>query len=225
MPHPLALPVTRAHKARTTWAWTLGYTAFLLLLSAVPVALFAAYKSVVSPPNWVPALAISALVLLILLATVLCGALLGKWRALPVMLLALGLPVFCAYLIDPGAFTPSNSAQSGNLWLTYASAAALPFSTFITGWIYERRRYANFGLSFLSMILGVALLIILPIILASILNSAGALTESSIAGYLVVSWCLAILVIFPLALIVVGCEAALHWMVRGKKGSAKKEES
>ena len=232
---PLFLPVTRAKNARTTRTWTLGYAVFLLLLGAVPVALVAIYKGTASSPAWVkgtasvPAWVIVLLVidiiLLLLSATVLCGALLGKWRALPISIFAIGLPVLCAYLVNPGIFTSSSDASTGTDWIGYLLYAVLPLSAFLVGWIYERRRYARFGASLLSMLVGIAVMIIPPLILTSALSSSGALTGSALAGYLFTSWCLIVLVILPLALVAAAFEALLHTIVKRKTHIAPQGES
>jgi serine/threonine protein kinase len=211
---PLALPVTRAKRTRATWAWTLGYTAFLLALGAEPVALSAFSRTATAPPTWIIVLTVIDGILLVMLATVLCGALLGKWRAPLVSIFSIGLTVLCAYLVNPGAFASSGSTQSSSNWIDYLLYGVLPLSSFVVGWIYEHRRYANFGLSFLSMVIGMALLILLPIIVAPTLNSSGSLSGSDIAAGLFASWCLIVLLIFPLALIAAGLEALMHKMVK-----------
>ncbi|HXR65576.1 MAG TPA: serine/threonine-protein kinase [Ktedonobacteraceae bacterium] len=220
---PLALPVTRAKHARASWAWTLGYTAFLLFLGAEPVALAATYRAASTPPTWIIVLTVIDIILLVMLSTVLCGALLGKWRAPLVTIFSIGLTVLCVYLVNPGAFASSGNTQSSSNGIDYLLYGVLPLSAFVVGWIYERRRYANFGLSFLTMIVGIALLIILPILVAPSLSSPGSYTDSAIAASLITVWCLVVLIIFPLALIAAGLEVLMHKMVKVKESAAKKE--
>jgi hypothetical protein len=180
--------------------------------------------SAAAPPAWIIVLTVIDVILLVMLATVLCGALLGKWRALPVSIFSLGLPVLCAYLVNPGVFASSTTQKSIN-WTGYLLYGVLPLSAFVVGWIYERRRYANFGVSFLNMSIGMALLTILPIIVSSTLSSSGAFTGSALAADLLASWCLVILVIFPLALAAAGIEVLLHTLVKRTTSAVKQDGS
>jgi hypothetical protein len=182
------------------------------------------YRSTTVQPAWIITLIVIDVVLLILLATVLCGALLGKWRALLVSIISLGWPLPGAYLLNPAIFTSSGAPTSAD-WAGLLLYAVLPLSAFVVGWIYERRRRAQFGVSFLSMSIGIALLIIPPIIISSILNSAGAYSGSSFAADLLASWCLVVLVIFPLALLVAGLEALLHTIVSKTMRGARAGEA
>lgn len=209
IPRPLVLPVTRAGNARLTWTWTIGYTLFLLFLSIPLLVLSEVYAT--ATPTWVFVVVGIDLTFLALSGTVLCGALLGKWRGGLISLLMAGLVLAGIYLLHPG-----DLASPASDWKNFFYYLVIPISSFITGWIYERRRYANFGKNFLSMLAGTALLLG-PLLIASVVTSTTTSSSSTALSpameYLATVWCMLILFIFPLALLAAGLAALLQKMV------------
>lgn len=214
-PRPLALPITRTKSARASWLWALGYSALLFLLSIPLIYVIDTYDAVTNPPLWAGILAAANGLLLALLATVLCGALLGKWRGALVSLLVTGLVLLVAYWFNPSAFGSSSSKTGaiGSGWTSYLYYGVLPVCAFATGWIYERRRYASFGKSLLSMLAGNALLFVPLLIIASLTGASTASSLPPLATDLIAVACLAVLFVFPLALIATLLEAAMHKLV------------
>jgi hypothetical protein len=215
--------VARAGNARAIWTWTLGYTVFLLALGGVLVALAATYGANTVPSAWIIVLTVIESILLLVAGTVLCGALLGRWRALVVSLLSFGLTFLGLYLVLAHTFATSGGSGDSTSWTGLLFYGMLPLSAFVVGWIYERRREANFGKSFLSMLAGTTFLILLPLTLVYILGSTGSPTGSTIAAYLLGIWCFLILLVFPLALVAASLEALLHKMVQSAVDGKKKD--
>lgn len=204
-PRALALPVTRAKNRRLTWRWMARYTAFLLTLSVPFVAVADTFGPMPNPPAWAVVLALTNGLLLGLLASILCGSLLGKWRGALVSLFVTGLVLAVAYWIRPQAFLSPGSSSTPASYLYYI---LLPISAFATGWIYERRRHTSFRKSLLSMLIGTSILLV-PLFAGAVISAP----NSNSALTLVVGEFLVILFTVPLSLLATLLEMGMHRLV------------
>lgn len=217
-PRPLVLPVTRTRSQGRVWLWFAGYNALLFILDA-PLAWLVAIHENSAVPGGFAFLMVCDCFLLIPLFTTLAGALLGKWRGALVppaaTFLWLGLVVILASLHSSGN-TSTAESTGGNGWLTGIAIVlcfTLPSVTaFVTGWIYQRRRRAQFGWSFLSQLAGLSLLLIPLIILLAIAESSGSSLSDIAINVITVG--LLIVGIAPLALFASGLETLIHSIVK-----------
>lgn len=224
-PRPLLLPITRTHDKRNTWLWFGAYLAILAVLSLPLSLVFSIIGATANAPAWGVAVLLIELPLLTPLSTTLAGTFFGKWRgtlAPPIMAFLWFLQI--AILAAQHPITTSSS-QSGNTssstladWFTFVAVGiglCLPsLSAFLTGWIYQRRRTASFGMSFVSQLAGLALLEAPLVILIGIGISSGNPTLDPVSIFAdVFSVLVFILPIFPTALLAAVLEVALHALI------------
>lgn len=170
------------------------------------------------------ALLLTAVLIFLLMpgCSLLCGALFGSWRGMLVSLLSIGSGILMTHL--------SNNL----LWNTQPIPSllpllGLPIAALVVGLIYERRRYAAWWKSLLTMMLGAAIVSIWLIFFSIIftLHSArftdAAATSSDPQAFTNGLWIggtiLAFLGIFALTFPVAGIEALIHWRVAAHKKS------
>jgi hypothetical protein len=219
-PRPLALPVTRTRSKSRAWLWFAGYHALLFVLDA-PLAWVIAHYENAAMPGGLIFLTVCDCLLLVPLFTTLAGTLLGKWRGALVPPVATVL-WFCLVAIlaslhpSSAASTSTSSSTSENGWLVgiaIALCCALPSAAaFLTGWIYQRRQRAQFGWSFLSQLAGLALLMVPLLILLGIAETSSSAPMDIFVN--VITVCLLILGVAPLALLASGLEALMHGIVK-----------
>jgi serine/threonine protein kinase len=208
---PLALPLTRAMDARKSWLWTLGYTALLLLLSSLVIYFIITYYDISKAPTWANITDISLYFLLLIMSTTLCGALLGKWRGALTSLVVVGLFFLLLYLFEPLYFRSSTTV---GFFLVYLM---LPLTALVTGWIYERRSYASFGQSLLSMLTGNAFLIVTILIFDYALEPARSNSSFPSALTIILGGCLLIFAVSLLALVSTVLEVLAHKIVTSQQ--------
>lgn len=165
-------------------------------------------------------LATALIFLLIPSCSLLCGALFGSWRGMLASLLSIGGGILMTHL------------SNNQLWNTQPIPSLLPLlglpvAALVVGLIYERRIYAAWWKSMLTMILGAAIVSIWLIFFSIIFTLHSArFTEAAAAsshpqaftnGLWIGGTILAFLGIFALTFPVAGIEAFIHWRVATHK--------
>ncbi len=155
-------------------------------------------------------------VLLLVLApacSLFCGVFFGSWRGLLAALLALGGGLLMSHLTDPRIFNIDAGLQ------IYLLIASLPFTAFIVGLLYDRRQYAAWWKSMLTILLG----LIVPVVglltfiytqaaaNADVAASLGHTTTQNFLAILTVGFaCISLLAIPLLSLLYAGIEGIIH---------------
>ncbi len=221
---PLLFPLTRHASALLQFFGMLLYSLVVALcimgcvLTMLQIALINTnlYVSSDGSANGLSILLTFVLVLVLLPAcSLFSGVFFGSWRGLIVSLLALGGGLVMAHLSDPRFGNPDAPAS------LYLLLAAPPVTTLIVGFVYDRRKYAAWWKSLLTMFLGTAILcawffafIYVMDANAGIFNTLAANAHMSPQNYLAtmgISFgCLSLLIIPLLGVIFAGGEGILH---------------
>ncbi len=158
---PIYFPLTRGATAPLQIFGMLGYS-LLLAISIMGIVLYllSAYHPGLSifinidgSTNSLAVLLIAILALLVVPAcSLLSGAFFGGWRGLLVSLIAVGGGIALAHLSNAQFFPNPISLQP------YLELAPLPVSALIVGLIYDHRKYASWGKSLSTLLLGSAII-------------------------------------------------------------------
>lgn len=219
---PIYFPITRGASALVQVFDILVYS----LLTAICIMLIPLYLQKSSdesfslytnPDGSVNGLAILLTIVLVLLVvpacSLLCGALFGSWRGLLVSLLSIGGGILLGKLSD-------NRLWNLTAYQTYLVLAPLPITALIVGLFYDRRKYAAWWKSMLTMLLGSAIIaiwlyVILFVLVANnidLLNvpSSRLTPQQMLAGVGIVYGCFAIFLILLWTFLIAGIEGLIH---------------
>lgn len=219
---PIYFPLTRKASALVQTFDILVYsllTAICIML--IPLYLEKSYETnfsvYMNPDGTANGLAILFTIVLVLLivpaCSLLCGAFFGSWRGLLVSLLSIGGGLVLAHLSDDRLW---NLAA----FQTYLPLIPLPLAALVVGLFYDRRKYAAWWKSMLTMLLGSAIIVIWLYVLlfvfvannVSLLNTSTTTLTSQqlLAGVGIVYGCLAIFLILLWTFLIAGIEGLIH---------------
>lgn len=219
---PIYFPITRGVSALVQVFDMLVYS----LLAAICVMLiplyllksyennFSVYTNLDGSVNGLAVLLTVVLVLLIVPAcSLLCGAFFGSWRGLLVSLLSIGGGLLLGHLSDERLWNFS-------AFQTYLGLAPLPIAALIVGLFYDRRKYAAWWKSMLTMLLGASIIAVWLYILLfvfvtnniTLLNTTTTTMtpQQLLAGVGIVYGCFAIFLILLWTFLIAGIEGLIH---------------
>lgn len=160
----------------------------------------------------------SAFILLTIPAmSLLCGALFGAMRALivtcAVEVVSAGICLLYAFM-QHLTITLSINTPIVDVFILLPIAAAL------VGFCYDRRHVANWGKSFLNMLLGSAfMVIVLLALIATLGNPGSSASQSTITSFYIGIGCFGLLTIPLLALPMAGIEGFIHAIIVARRAS------
>lgn len=219
---PIYFPLTRGVSVLVQIFDMLVYSLLAAIcVMLIPLYLLKSYENNFSvyanPDGSVNGLAILLTIVLALLivpaCSLLCGAFFGSWRGLLVSLLSIGGGLLLGHLSDDRLWNPT-------AFQTYLGLAPLPIAALVVGLFYDRRKYAAWWKSMLTMLLGASIIavwlyILLFVVVANnitLLNTTTTTMTSQqlLAGVGVVYGCLAIFLILLWTFLIAGIEGLVH---------------
>lgn len=178
----------------------------------------------VNPDGSANGLSIIVTIVLLLFLVPACslfsGVFFGSWRGLIVAVLSFGGGFLLAHVSDPRFGNPNATL------LNYLPFAALPLAALVVGFVYERRKYAAWWKSMLTMFLGTGVLLtwFLAFIYLADVNAGGFDTlaanahmtiQNYMASIAISLGCVALLVVPLLGLLFAGIEGIIHAIIAG----------
>jgi len=152
---------------------------------------------------------ISLIVFLVIfpLITPLPGALFGKWRGALVSLLGAEIVILLLWVLQPASF------HNTPVWLVLLVVALVCLPAWVVGLIYERRHYASFRQSFLSMLAGTGLIVIAVLIAVASSSTSFSLTNGVTIAAL---GCTGVIIVIPMALSATIVERIIHRVIANR---------
>lgn len=190
---------------------------FLVLIKAY-FASGSVYIKSDSSVNGLSILITFVLVLIVLPAcSVLSGVFFGSWRGLLVSVLAVGGGILFTHLTE-NQFWSTPDLQA------FLELAPLPISALVVGLIYDRRLYAAWWKSMLTLMLGVAIIVLWLAVFLYIMGATSPnLTETALTARMstqsflstigILLGCVSLVVIPMLGLFVAGIEGIIHSII------------
>jgi MFS family permease len=223
---PLHLPLTRHALHGKQFVCMVFYSVLMIVLFAGNILAIAQASANQKPDNifihpdgtanGLLILVFSVFVLLVIPAmSLLCGALFSAAWAFVLTCIVEGVSagVCIMYLSTQHIpVTISINTPVGALFFL------LPITAALVGLCYDRRRYASWGKSFLSMLLGSAFFVIVLLALVAILGNPGSTsTQSTLTSFYIGIGCFGLLAIPLLALPIAGVESIIHIVLTARR--------